>query len=190
MLLYQSCFLRTEKYQLSYSAKQFFNFLPLKISSPVPFWNRSEFSALIPLPEARVLRGEVTLPGKGGLGSLSQCCSSRIVSQLQEISGRDSLCLRIPHPQLGWSSKFGVPSPPDFPSAGWGRMSGAGRAGEAGVTPGCRIWGGWSSFPPSTAALALPMLLCPPAAGGRGPGGRYNHGNWDYPGKLLPLLQR
>lgn len=158
MLLYQSCFLRTEKYQLSYSAKQFFNFLPLKISSPVPFWNRSEFSALIPLPEARVLRGEVTLPGKGGLGSLSQCCSSRIVSQLQEISGRDflSLCLRIPHPQLGWSSKFGVPSLPDFPSAGWGRMSGAGRAGEAGVTPGCRIWGGWSSSPP-----AQQPWLCP-----------------------------
>lgn len=43
---------------------------------------------------------------------------------------------------------------------------------------------------PSRAALALPLLLCPPAAGGQGPGGRYNHGNWDYPRKLLPLLQR
>lgn len=33
-----------------------------------------------------MLRGEVTLPGKGGLGSLSQCCSSGIVSELPEIS--------------------------------------------------------------------------------------------------------
>lgn len=51
-------------------------------------------------------------------------------------------------------------------------------------------WHKDAEFGGAGAALALPVLLCPPAAGGQGPGGRYNHGNWDYPGKLLPLLQR
>lgn len=127
----------------------------------MPFWNRSEFSALIPLPEAKVLRGEVTLPGKGELGSLSQGCGSGILSQLQQIPSRVFLSLRlqIPHPQLEGSSKFGVPSPPDFPSAGWGRVRGAGRAGEAGVAQGCRIWGGWSSSPQHSSPGSCVLLL-------------------------------